>query len=185
MASKKLSLRPGVPVAAGSCPLETLSLKFKTITRALQSWSQKKIGHIRTQVVLAKEIIHQFEIAQDSRQLSEGELWLLHSLKKHSLALSSLQRTIARTRSRIGWETAQRWRRKYYTLHSHARHRKRKNFISKIISEEQVLTNHEDKAAAIYQCYDQLLGTCDQRDTRQPLTWMSWIWTTIIWLISS
>jgi hypothetical protein len=30
------------------CPLETLSLKLKALTRALQSWSQKKIGHIAT-----------------------------------------------------------------------------------------------------------------------------------------
>jgi hypothetical protein len=77
--------------AKGSlCPLENLSLKFKALTRALQSWSQKKVGHIRTQLALAKEIIHQFEIAQDNRQLADRELWLLHSLKKHSLALSSL-----------------------------------------------------------------------------------------------
>lgn len=27
---------------------ETLSLKLKALTRALQSWSQKKIGHIKT-----------------------------------------------------------------------------------------------------------------------------------------
>jgi hypothetical protein len=48
------------------CPLETLSLKFKSLTRALQSWSQKRIGQIRSQFALAKEIIHQLEIAQDS-----------------------------------------------------------------------------------------------------------------------
>ena len=71
--------------------------------KALQSWSQKKIGHIKTQLALAKEITHQLEIAQDSRPLSDSEKWLLFSLKKHSLALSSLQRTMARVRSRIGW----------------------------------------------------------------------------------
>ena len=53
-------------VEARSCPLETLSLKFKALTRALQSWSQKCIGHISAQFSLAKEIIHQLEIAQDS-----------------------------------------------------------------------------------------------------------------------
>jgi hypothetical protein len=49
-------------------------------------------------------------------------------------------------------------------LHSHARHRKRKNFISKIVSEEQVLTNHEDKAAAIFEFYNQLMGTSVDQD---------------------
>jgi len=135
-------------VEACSCPLETLSLKLKTLTRSLQSWSQKNIGHINSQLCLAREVIHQLEIAQDSRQLSDVELWLLHSLKKHSLALSSLQRTISRIRSRINWlrdgdaNTA--------LFHSHARHGKRKNFIAKIVSEDQVLTNHEDKAGAIF-----------------------------------
>jgi hypothetical protein len=76
--------------------------------------------------------------------------------------LSSLQRTIARTRSRIGWlkdgdaNTA--------LFHSHARHRKRKNFISKIMTDVQVFTSHEDKADEIFRFYDSLLGTCEQRD---------------------
>jgi len=102
------------------------------------------------------------QIAQDTRQLSEMELWLLHSLKKHSLVLSSLQRTAAWVRSRISWlkdgdaNTA--------IFHSHARHRKRKNFIPKIVSGEQVLTNHEDKAAAIFDFYNQLLGSSAHRD---------------------
>jgi len=60
-------------VEARYCPLETLSMKFKALTKALQSWSQKKIGHIKTQLALAKEITHQLEIAQDSRPLSDSE----------------------------------------------------------------------------------------------------------------
>ena len=149
-------------VEARYCPLETLSMKFKALTKALQSWSQKKIGHIKTQLALAKEITHQLEIAQDSRPLSDSEKWLLFSLKKHSLALSSLQRTMARVRSRIGWlmegdaNTA--------LFHSQARHRKRKNFISKLISNDQVLTSHEEKASEIFSFYETLLGSCEQRE---------------------
>jgi len=60
-------------VEAKYCPLETPSMKFKALTKALQSWSQKKIGHIKTQLALAKEITHQLEIAQDSRPLSDSE----------------------------------------------------------------------------------------------------------------
>lgn len=49
-------------------------------------------------------------------------------------------------------------------LHSstHACHRKQKNFISKIISEEQVLTKYEDKAT-IYEFYDQIFDICGQQ----------------------
>jgi len=69
----------------------------------LQSWSDKKIGHINSQLVLAREILHQLEIAQDARVLAAGEIWLKNNLKKHCLALASLKRTIARLRSRINW----------------------------------------------------------------------------------
>jgi len=66
------------------CPVETLSLKLKATARGLQSWSQKKIGHISSQLLMAKEIIHQFDIAQESRNLQPNELWLRNNLKKHS-----------------------------------------------------------------------------------------------------
>lgn len=69
---------------------------------------------------------------------------------------------MARVRSRIGWlkegdaNTA--------LFHSQACHRKRKNFISKLVSEDRVLTSHEDKASEIFLFYEKLLGTCEQRD---------------------
>jgi len=68
---------------------------------------------------------------------------------------------MARVRSRIGWlkegdaNTA--------LFHSQARHRKRKNFISKLISNDQVLTSHEEKASEIFS-YETLLGSCEQRE---------------------
>jgi hypothetical protein len=72
------------------CPLETLSLKFKAAAKGLQSWSDKKLGHFKTRLEMAREIIHQLEIARDNRQLSSLEVWLCQCLKKHScLILSS------------------------------------------------------------------------------------------------
>jgi hypothetical protein len=41
-------------VQAMPCPIETLALKFRALTRALQSWSQRKVGHIKSQLLLAK-----------------------------------------------------------------------------------------------------------------------------------
>ena len=46
----------------------------------------------------------------------------------------------------------------------HARHRKRKNFIGKIVVGEPICTSHEDKAAAIDNFYENLLGTCTVRE---------------------
>jgi hypothetical protein len=73
-----------------------------------------------------------------------------------------VQRTIARVRSRIGW--IKDGDANTTLFHSFARHRKRKNFISKLISDDLVLTSHEDKATEIFTFYDKLLSTCEQRD---------------------
>lgn len=114
-----------------------LSKKFRAVAKSLQSWSHKKVGHVNSQLSLAREILHMLEIAQDNRNLTDQEIWLRNRLEKHSLALSSLRRTIARSRSRIGWlgegdaNTA--------LFHLHAQHRKRKKFIARIVEGNQVL----------------------------------------------
>jgi len=113
-----------------TCPLDTLALKLKATARGLQSWSQKKFGHFKSQLLLAKEIVHQLDIAQESRPLQPNELWLRNNLKKHSLALASLLRTISRLRSRINWLKDGDANTRLF--HQHARYRKKKNFIPKL-----------------------------------------------------
>jgi hypothetical protein len=69
----------------------------------------------------------------------------------------------ARSRSRISWlgdgdaNTA--------LFHQHARHRKRKNFISKLTTEEGVvITDHEQKERNIFDFYNKLLGISHDRE---------------------
>ena len=155
-------------VPAGPCPFIYLDRKFKEVSKGLQSWSDKKIGHINSQLVLAREILHQLEIAQDARVLAAGEIWLKNNLKKHCLALASLKRTIARLRSRINWLKDGDANTKLFQ--QHARHRKRKNFIGKLVSEDQIYTNHADKASIIDDFYNSLLGTHVDRENTVDLT---------------
>jgi hypothetical protein len=144
------------------CLVQTLSLKFKATARALQSLSQKKIGHITSQLALAKEIIHQFDIAQDSRALQPNELWLRNNLKKHTLALTLLLRTVARLRSWTGWLKEGDANTRLF--HMHARHRKKKNFIANLKEGDRILTTHEEKVAAIFDFYSNLIGEDSDRD---------------------
>jgi len=150
-------------VPATPCPFITLAKKFQATVKSLQSWSHKKFGHVNSQLELAREILHQLEIAQDIRPLSNLEAWLRNRLKHHSLALSSLQRTIARSRSRINWlnegdaNTA--------LFHLHARHRKRKNFISKLLSDDgHILTSQVEKEKNVFDFYSNLLGESLDRE---------------------
>jgi hypothetical protein len=83
-------------IPASPCPFAAIIAKIKATTKGLQSWSDKSISHGNTQLALAQEVLHQLEIANDGCVLSSEEVWLKNSLKKHTLALASLKRTIAR-----------------------------------------------------------------------------------------
>jgi hypothetical protein len=102
------------------------------------------------------------EIANDKRNLSERETWFKNNLKKHSLALAALKRMIARLCSRIGWLCEGDANTKLFHLHS--RYRKRKIFIAKLVSEDQVYTKHEDKVQLVDLYYEEVLGTSTNRE---------------------
>jgi hypothetical protein len=110
-----------------NCPLETISIKLKRLTKALQSWSQKQVGNIKSQLALARHISHRLEMAQDRRELSSDENWLRSKMKQHCLFLASLERTIARLRSRVRYLKEGDANTSFF--HKQAGFRKRKNLI--------------------------------------------------------
>jgi hypothetical protein len=149
-------------VQPGPCPFSTLNLKIRVTAKGLQAWSDKKVGHVASQLAMAREILHMLEIAQDSRALTPEELMMKFMLKKRSLMLSSLKRTIARSRSRITWLKEGDANTKFF--HMHARHRKRKNFIAKLEYEDGICTSHEEKSNLVDEFYVNLLGTNVDRE---------------------
>jgi hypothetical protein len=82
-------------------------------------------------------------------------------LKKRLLGLASLERTIARQRSRILWlregDACTRF------FHLHASHRRRKNFIGHLIVDDVRITEHADNAEAVDSFYDDLIGSASDR----------------------
>jgi hypothetical protein len=117
--------------------------------------------------MLAKEIIHQFDIVQESWPIQPNELWLCNNLKKHSLALASLLRTIAGLRSWIGWLKEEYANSRLF--HQHARYRKKNNFIPNLQEGDHIITSQEDKAAAVLDFYDNLIGTEYDRERTNNL----------------
>jgi hypothetical protein len=73
-------------------------------------------------------------------------------LKKRLLGLASLERTIARQRSRILW--LREGDACTHFFHLHASHRRRKNFIGHLIVDDVRISDHADKAEAVDSFYD-------------------------------
>ncbi|KAJ1283661.1 hypothetical protein BS78_03G145500 [Paspalum vaginatum] len=143
------------------CPVECIFLKLQRLSKGLQSWSQRKVGNIRLQLEMAKEILHRLEIARDTRGLSPGEEWLRRKLKHHSLGLASLERTIAKQRSRLLYLREGDANTSFF--HKQARYRKKKNFIAKFQDGNQVFTAQEDKQQAALEFYENLIGSAEER----------------------
>lgn len=117
---------------------------------------KEKLTMSRPQLGMAKEILHQLEIARDSRDLSPGEEWLRKKLKLHCLGLASLERTIARFCSRILHIREGDANTSFF--HQHAQFH-RKNFIAKLQVGDMLVTSQEDKHKAVFDFYEQLRGS--------------------------
>jgi hypothetical protein len=134
-----------------SLSLERLSIKLKRLMRALQSWNSKQVGHVKTQLALAREVLHRLEIAQDNRLLSSDEDWLRIELKRHCLVLASLERTIATLRSRV-------CHLKDGDANTSLFHKKKKA-IPKLMSGGHLVTTQEEKQNVMFEFYEGLIGT--------------------------
>lgn len=83
------------------CPITRLDIMLRSLVWALQRWSATKIGGIKEQLLMARELVLQLDRAQEHRLLSEDESGLRKRMKMRCLGLSSLERTMARQRSRV------------------------------------------------------------------------------------
>lgn len=151
----------GAPVSS-VCAVECLFLKLQRLSRGLQKWGQRKVGNIKLQLEMAKEIIHRLEIARDSRDLSDGEENLRRRLKLHCLGLASLERTIARLRSRLLYLREGDANTSFF--HQQARYRKNKNYIAKLQDGDRILVSQYEKHGAVLNYYENLLGSAEERD---------------------
>lgn len=61
------------------------------------------MGNIKEHILLANEVIFHLDQAMEARALLDAETWLRRELKKKTLGLASLQRTIAHQKSSITW----------------------------------------------------------------------------------
>jgi hypothetical protein len=143
-------------------PFRRLDALFRNSAEYLQAWGQRKAGNIKLQIAIANTIILCFDIAQESRHLSPEELWLRRTLKLSVLGLASLERTIARQRSRVRWLQDGDANSKFF--HAVANGRRVKNYIPSIRVGNEIIVDQERKGQAFTEAYMDLLGKAPARE---------------------
>ena len=111
-------------------PFHRLGHKLFTTARALRDWSRNLILDARLKLHMAQEVILRFDIAQESRSLSDAEYRLRVRLKKRILGWAALEKARRRQSSRITYLREGDANTKFFHLKANAR--RRKNFIQRL-----------------------------------------------------
>lgn len=138
------------------------------MAKALTSWGARRVGSVRLQLAVARVVVHELDIAQESRALSQAEFDLRRELKASTLGLASLSRTIARQSSRCRFLKDGDANTRFFNIQ--ACHRKRKSYIPTFQHGGLTFTTEEAKSGAIFDYYMGLLGTRFQRLHRIDLS---------------
>ena len=149
----------------------TLQSKLRATARSLQKWSDRWIGNVKLQIAIAIEVIKQLDIAMGARTLSDAERDLRKCLKRKLLGLSSLERTIARQRSRMLQLREGDGNTRLF--HQQASHRQRKNVLRSVKYNDRLYAGQDEVASAVdayFWCG--IWGVHALVDMRS--TWMSW-----------
>jgi hypothetical protein len=143
-------------------PFRRLDALFRNAAEYFQSWGQKKVGNVKLQIAIANTLILRLDIAQEHRALSPGERWLRKMLKLSVLGLASLERTIARQRSRIRWLKEEDANSKFF--HAVANGQRTKNFIPSIRFGNDIIVDQDRKVEVFTAAYRDLLGKIQVRE---------------------
>ncbi|XP_073367722.1 uncharacterized protein [Aegilops tauschii subsp. strangulata] len=124
-------------------PFKRLDALFRNAAMSLQSWGQRKTGNIKVRLAVANWVILRLEQAQEARTLTADELWLWRTLKMTVLGLASLERTIARQRSRIRWLGAGDANTRLFQAVANGR--RTKNYIAHVKEGDNIITEQQQK----------------------------------------
>jgi hypothetical protein len=149
------------PTPRDTDPFRMLDYKFRNVAKALRAWSSAKIGSVRLQLAIAREVILSLDEAQENRQLAHWESDLRKTLKLRVLGLACLARTIARQRSRILFLAEGDANTKFY--HLQACHRSRKSRIDSLHVQGGEVISDAAMADTLFDYFNSIIGANFER----------------------
>jgi hypothetical protein len=129
---------------------------LKATAMGLKSWSRSLFSDSKLQLLMALDVILQLDVAQESRALSEDEIWLRASLKRRVKGLAAMDRSRKRQASKILYLREGDANTKFFHLRVNAR--RRKNLIVRLMHNNGWAVTHEDKAGLIFDHFSRTLG---------------------------
>lgn len=151
-------------------PFKRLDALFRNTASALQAWGQRKTGNIKLLMAVATLVIFRLDQAQENRILTDQELWLRRTLKMALLGMASLERTIERQRSQMRWIREGDANTKLFQAFANGR--RVKNFIPRIKSGVNVITDQRQKEEVFTAAYENLLGMDQARNYTLDLDYL-------------
>lgn len=142
-------------------PYVVLDAKLRAMTKSLKKWSDRWIGNVKLQIGIAMEIIYQLDKAMDTRTLTDQESALRQLLKQKLLGLCSLERTIARQRSRILFLREGDAKTSFF--HQSACHRQRRNMLTMIQHGDTIASGQEEIANEVDEYFSNVFGEAPTR----------------------
>jgi len=133
-----------------------LHVKLSRLSKALRRWSREQIHPLKLAADIAAEIVRLLDQVQENRPLTAAELALRKKAKARTLGFVTIWKIKIRQRARLTWIKLSDANTKKIQLRANGR--RRKNFISSLQGGDRVLTDHQDKAAAIFNHFSLLLG---------------------------
>ncbi|KAE8776883.1 hypothetical protein D1007_50376 [Hordeum vulgare] len=153
--------------AGQRCPLTTLDLKLRQLSKALQRWSRTLVGDVQRQLATVTEIILQLDAVQDLRQLSASERGLRANLKSRSLGLAVLLKIKIRQRSRVMWLKAGDANTKFFQRKANAR--RNRNLIHVLHGPAGAVSTTVEMHKLAHDHFLSIFGT--QQPTATSLNW--------------
>ncbi|KAM0898894.1 hypothetical protein ACQ4PT_021649 [Festuca glaucescens] len=138
-------------------PVRVLHTKLSRCSMALKQWHRSKVKWTKFVSAVADDVIFNFDVAQEERQLTSEECKLRVFLKSKLLGITAVDRCRWRQRSRVTWIRQGDANTRFF--HLRANRRRRKNHIPSLEDPNGEVNTHDGKAKILLDHFKELMGT--------------------------